>query len=137
MAEFSPYLRFGGKGKEAMTFYQQCLGGDLRIMTVGESPSAAQLPGQEDLVFHAQLKSGNLAIMGSDMALPEGTIQGNNIAFALTCSSKEEMDDLWGKLTEGAEIGNEPMEAFFGTIGDFVDKFGFAWMIVLPNPDMM
>ncbi len=137
MAMLNPYVRFGGKGKEAMAFYQRCLGGELQIMTVGESPAAAQLPGQEDMVFHSMLRGDGFVIMGSDLTDPEGLVMGNTISFALSCSSKEEMDDIWGKLTEGATIGNEPMEAFFGTIGDFVDKFGFAWMIVLPNPDQM
>ncbi len=136
MAELNPYLRFGGKCREAMNFYKECLGGDLLIQTVGESPQAALLPGQEDMVFHSMLRNDGLALMGSDLVGPEGIINGNTIAFALTCKSKEEMDTIWGKLSEGGTIGNEPMEAFFGTIGDLVDKFGFAWMLVLPNPDM-
>ncbi len=136
MAQLNPYLRFGGKCKEAMAFYKECLGGELAIQTVGESPQAALLPGKEDLVFHSLLRNDGLAIMGSDLEGPEGIIPGNTIAFALTCESKEELATLWAKLSVGGTIGNEPMEAFFGTIGDFIDKFGFAWMLVLPNPDM-
>ncbi len=137
MAQLNPYLRFGGKCKEAMTFYQECLGGDLVMLTVGESPQAALMPGKEDLVFHSLLRNDSLAIMGSDLMGEDGLIPGNTISFALTCESKEELEALWEKLSAGGTIGNAPMEAFFGTIGDFIDKFGFAWLLVLPNPDQM
>ena len=49
MAQLNAYLRFNGKCREAMTFYQACLGGELTIQTVGESPMAgpgAAFPGR-------------------------------------------------------------------------------------------
>lgn len=137
MAQLNPYLRFGGNCREAMTFYKDCLGGELAMQTVGESPMAEQMPDQKEQVFHALLRNGDPAIMGSDLVGPEGIIKGNTIAFALTCSSKDELDALRAKLSEGGTIGHPITEEFFGTIGDFVDKFGFAWMLVLSNPDMM
>ena len=44
MVQLNPYLRFNGNCREAMTFYQSCLGGELTIQTVGESPVAGQMP---------------------------------------------------------------------------------------------
>ena len=35
-ARLNPYLNFNGTTREAMTFYQQVLGGDLAINTFGE-----------------------------------------------------------------------------------------------------
>lgn len=37
MKEITPYLNFGGNCREAMTFYQRCLGGELTVGTFGES----------------------------------------------------------------------------------------------------
>jgi PhnB protein len=35
------YLTFDGKCKEAMTFYKECLGGELEFQTIGDSPMNA------------------------------------------------------------------------------------------------
>ncbi len=37
MKAMTPYLNFDGNCREAMTFYHSCLGGDLNVMTFGES----------------------------------------------------------------------------------------------------
>lgn len=37
MKEITPYLNFDGNCREAMTFYQRCLGGELNVMTFGEA----------------------------------------------------------------------------------------------------
>jgi PhnB protein len=37
MKEATPYLIFNGNCREAMTFYQSCLGGELNVMTFGEA----------------------------------------------------------------------------------------------------
>jgi PhnB protein len=44
MKQLNAYLRFNTNSREDMEFYRDCLGGDLKIMTVGESPMAAQMP---------------------------------------------------------------------------------------------
>jgi len=59
MAEFSVYLKFNGNGREAMSFYQECFGGDLNVMTVGESPVKDQMPvDMHDKIMHALLTNG-------------------------------------------------------------------------------
>jgi len=37
MKDFQTYLNFDGKTREAMTFYKDCLGGDLFLQTFGET----------------------------------------------------------------------------------------------------
>lgn len=69
MAEFNAYLKFNGNGREAMSFYQDCFGGDLNVMTIGESPVKDQMPVEmHDKIMHALLNSGNIKIMGSELA---------------------------------------------------------------------
>lgn len=43
MTQINPYLHFDGTYREAVTFSRECLGGELRLETVGESPMAAQM----------------------------------------------------------------------------------------------
>lgn len=37
MTRLAPYLNFDGTCREAMTFYQQCFGGELSVTTFGEA----------------------------------------------------------------------------------------------------
>ncbi len=56
MAKLNPYLNFNGKCREAMTFYKECLGGEVTFMEVSTSPMAAELPAEmKDHIMHAQL----------------------------------------------------------------------------------
>lgn len=42
--KLTPYLLFDGNCAEAMTFYQACLGGELTITKIGDSPMKGQYP---------------------------------------------------------------------------------------------
>ena len=42
--KLTPYLLFDGNCAEAMTFYKACLGGELTITTLGDSPMKGQFP---------------------------------------------------------------------------------------------
>lgn len=129
MATLNPYLTFNGNCREAMSFYKDCLGGELNFMIVGESPVANQVPPQyKDQVLHSTLKTNNFEIMASDMT-PEAINEGNSNHLCLICQSEEEIRTLWRKLSAGGKI-NQPLHAmFFGLIGNFTDKFGKRWMM--------
>ena len=44
MAQINPYLSFEGNCVEVMNFYNDCLGGELTIQLVKDSPVANQVP---------------------------------------------------------------------------------------------
>ncbi len=55
------YLTFSGNCREAMRFYQECLGGELQIQTIGDSPMAAKMPKKmKNYILHATLTNGVL-----------------------------------------------------------------------------
>ena len=130
MAIIHSYLRFNGNAKEAFTFYQSCLDGELTVTTVENSPMAAYMPDKKDQVFHAQLKHGDLVLLGSDMVGEEGIIKGNSMVLTLECASKDEAESLFSKLSAGGKIGHPLSHQPFGGIGDFSDKFGVDWFVV-------
>ncbi|MCA0454285.1 MAG: VOC family protein [Chloroflexi bacterium] len=130
MAQLNAYVRFNGNCKEAFEFYQSCFGGDLKVQTVGESPMAAQWsPDTHNRVLHAELKSGTLTLLGSDMIGTDAPVVGNVISLCLVCSSKEEIEAYFKNLSTGANVTNDLRSEFFGTYGDLVDKFGLSWML--------
>ena len=128
MVQLNPYLRFNGNCREAMTFYQSCLGGELTIQTVGESPAAGQMPpSMKDSVIHSVLAKDGLVLMGSDMTGPEGAKNGNAITLAIMGSSKAEIEPFFAKLSAGGTVNIPLIEEYFGTFGDITDKFGIGW----------
>jgi PhnB protein len=131
MTQINSYLTFNGNCREAMTFYQECLGGELFLQTIGESPIAEQIPPQmKESILHATLTKGALIIMASDMVSEQGLIKGNNVSLMLNCSSEEEIRAFYQKLLEGGEARHPLENTFWGALfGGFIDKFGILWLL--------
>jgi PhnB protein len=129
MAQLNAYLMFPGNCKEAMEFYKGCLGGELTTMTHGDSPMAAQAPAEwRDKIMHSMLASGKMTLMGADHVVEEGYKPGNAVYLCLVCESREEIETLFSKLSQGGQVRNPLKEEFFGTYGDLTDRYGFNWM---------
>lgn len=127
----APYLTFNGNCREAMTFYQQCLGGELELHPFAEAPMADQLPPEvRQGTMHASLTSGPLVLMASDNNGQQQVTSGDAITLSLNCSSREEITAWFGKLSEGGRV-SMPLEDTFwnATFGMFTDKFGMPWML--------
>lgn len=130
MTQLSPYVIFDGNCREAMTFYQAALGGELAMQTVGESPMAGDMPpDMHDRILHALLRNGDFALMASDILGPEAVIRGNDVQLCLVCSSKHEIETSFAHLAAHGQVGHPLQEEFFGTIGDLTDQFGVRWML--------
>lgn len=131
MKKISPYLSFNGHCLEAMEFYRNCLGGDLHLQTVGDSPLSSSMPANmKDTIVHAVLRIRDLEIMGSDLAVDDGLQKGNSISIMLDCSSEKEIHDYYNKLAAGGDATHPVHISFWGALfGDLVDKFGNHWLL--------
>lgn len=134
MAQLNPYLRFNGNCREAMSFYKECLGGELTIQTVGESPMASQMPEAKDLIMHSALKKEGFTLMASDMIEPGKIVKGNNISLSISGADEKEIKTYFSKLSLGGKVTHALKEEFFGLYGDLVDKFGIKWMFESDKP---
>jgi len=130
MTKLMPYLLFDGKCKEAMEFYQSCLGGDLTLTKVKDSPAKEQMTAaQQDKVLNAHLSSGPFEISASDwLALNEMRVPGNNVCLFLSGGTLEELKALFEKFSAGAKVTDPLKATFFGTYGALNDRFGVRWM---------
>ena len=129
MAQLNAYLRFNRNCREAMTFYQTCLGGERTLQTVGESPVADQMPPDlKDNVLHSVLAKDGFVLMASDMTGPEGVVNGNSVTLCIIGSNKAELEPLFAELSAGGTVHTPLIEEYFGTFGDITDKFGIGWM---------
>ena len=134
MAAVTPYLFFDGNCRAAMTFYRECLGGELILNTVGDTPAAGQFPADaRDKIIHAALRRGappEAILMASDWMSQNTRVPGNNVSLSINCSSAEEIQTLFSALSPGATITQPPADMFWGaTYGSLVDRFGIAWML--------
>jgi PhnB protein len=130
MKQIIPYLHFNGQTREAMTFYKQCLGGELILQKVSESPMAASVPNEMGArILHSSLTTKHFTLMGTDM-MGNQVVYGNNIKICIDCSSDQEITDYFNSLAEGGEIKQPLQESFWGaTFGAVTDKFGIHWML--------
>ena len=134
MTTLNPYLRFNDdKCREAMAFYQSCLGGELSFQTMGETPMAKEVSEENHgKIMHAVLKNGSLEMYGSDMMRDRATV-GDNVGLTLNCESEEEIRTIFAKLSEGGEVFMPLEIAFWGALfGVVTDKYGVEWMLNYP-----
>ena len=131
MKQINSYLTFNGNCREAMSFYQKCLGGELSFQTIGESPLSDKMPDQmKDSILHSTLTDGDRVIMATDMVSGRGLIKGNSVSLILNCASEKEIRSVYKKLSEGGEA-THPLEiSFWGALfGDLIDKYGNNWLL--------
>jgi PhnB protein len=131
----TPFLLFDGTCSKAMTFYHACLGGELTMAKLGDTPMKHHLPAEKwERIINAHLKSGNLEISATDwMASPEfDPVQGNTFAIFVTGSDYDEMRDVFERLKDGKNNSRlqELHEMPMGKYGQFYDKFGVQWIFV-------
>jgi PhnB protein len=133
MLRCTPFLLFDGNCAEAMTFYHQCLGGELTLTKLGESAMRDLLPPEKhQRIINAHLKSGQIEISAADwMAAPTYMPkQGNMISIFVIGGTYDELKAVFDKLAEGASKDHfqELHDMPFGIYGQFTDKFGIPWI---------
>ncbi len=131
MPALSTYIRRNGDCREMMDFYRGCLGGELTLSTVKETPAAGDLPAEmQNKIMHATLRSEGVTLLGSDMPDPSGHRPGNDWALSLECSSEDEVKTLFHRLSKGGTVQMPPGPQFWGGFfAQFTDKFDVDWML--------
>ncbi len=121
-----------------MIFYHQCLGGELRLTRLGDTPMKSQFPPEKHhRIINAHLKSGALEFSATDwMASPAfEPIQGNTVAIFVVAGTDDELKTVFDKLADGAQEDRfQALHAMpFGTYGQFYDRYGVQWIFTVPN----
>lgn len=114
-----------------MTFYQSCLGGELELQTIGQSPLSNSLPAKlRSYIVQATLRKGSLVLMATDLVADEGLTAGNSVSLMLNCQSEQELQRFYQQLAHHGEA-TQPLETnFWGAIfGSVTDQFGVRWLL--------
>ena len=122
MHKIVPFLWFDGKAEEAMNFYASI----FKNSKIGEVSRYGKAgPGPEGTVMSATFQ-----LEGQEFYALNGGPHFSftpAISFFVNCETQQEVDELWGKLSEGGEI--QPC-------GWLRDKYGLSWQItptILPE----
>jgi PhnB protein len=116
-----------------MIFYHQCLGGELTLTKLADTPMKDMFPKEKwERLINANLKSGDIEISATDwMASPEfEPKQGNTYAIFVIGGAYDELKSVFDKLKDGAEKERlqELHDLPFGIYGQFYDRFGVQWI---------
>mgnify|MGYP003577756953 CR=1 FL=1 len=126
----NPYLSFQDSAREAMTFYQSVLGGELTVSTFAEF-HASEDPAEQDKVMHSQLETADgFVLMAADT--PNGMEHRPQAGVSVSLSGEDEdkLRGYWDGLSEGGTVVMPFEKAPWGaTFGMCVDRFGTSWMV--------
>jgi PhnB protein len=124
----TPFLIFDGNCADAMAFYQHCLGGELIVTKLGDSPMKAQMPPhQHHKVAFASLKTGAMEITATDWLHPTRTPKpGNTVAISIRGAKYSELRAIFDNLAADAdkELLDDLRDMPFGSYGHLADKYG-------------
>lgn len=134
MKEINAYLIFNGNCREAMTFYQKCLGSELQLITFGDMGGNAP-PDAKDRIAHARISKGATVLMASDNMPGMAFNAGDNYFVSLQCESVQETDKLFAALSEKGNTIQPPQETpWAARFAMFTDRFGTKWMLNFSKP---
>ena len=125
----NPYISFGDTAREAMTYYQQVLGGNLELHTFNEYGGADE--SYADLIMHGMLETEDgLTLMGADTPPGMETRSGNNITISLSGDDGEALRRWFEGLSEGGTVAMQLEKQVWGDeFGQLTDRFGINWMV--------
>jgi len=121
--KITPHLWFDKEAKEAAEFYTSIFPDSkvTKVTTLHNTPS-----GSADTVSFVLLGQAFMAISAGPL------FKFNpSISFHVKCKTKDEVDALWEKLSEGGtvlmELGKYPFSEKYGWLQD---KYGLSWQII-------
>jgi PhnB protein len=135
MKTVTTYLNFDGNCRQAMSFYQECLGTELQLNSY---PDAKGQPSSDPgaKIMHSQLSRGGAPILMASDAPPGGSLRsGNNFSVSIDCDSLDEIERLFTALSQDGRVrmplANMPWGARLGML---TDQFDIQWMLTCNTP---
>lgn len=126
----NPYLNFQDDAREAMTFYQSVLGGELTISTFADF-HASDDPAEREKVMHSRLETADgFVLMASDTPNRMQFEGQKGVAVSISGDDEGKLRGYWEKLSDGGTVEMPFEPAPWGAVfGMCVDKFGTSWLI--------
>src|ERR687892_727251 len=116
MQKITPFLWFDDKAEEAVKFYTSIFK-NSRTTNTARYPEGSPGPVGSVMTVEFELEGQEYVALngGPHFKFTEA------ISFVVNCETQEEVDGLWGKLSEGGQTQQ---------CGWLKDKFGLSWQII-------
>jgi len=128
-SRLNPYIQFADQALEALTYYQQVLGGELNVNRFGEFGASEEPLASQ--VMHGQLETpSGFTIMAADTP-PGMELKGaGNITISLSGDDVADLQGWFAGLSDGGTV-NMPLEKqMWGDVyGHLTDRFGIDWLV--------
>ena len=133
-SRLNPYIGFDGDARQAMEFYQQVFGGDLRMNTFAEFGQADSPDANK--IMHAQLETtAGYTLMASDAPTGMPIDSGSQISVSLSGEDADELRGYWEKLSDGGNVTMPLEKQMWGDeFGMCTDRFGINWLVNISQP---
>lgn len=120
----SVFLTFSGNCKEALTFYQSCFGGALKLETFEKEMCGDT----ERPVVTGSLIAENLVIHGTDLVHDEGRIMGNYMSIFVHCTDSSFRRELISRL-QFSKLDFLPRNYNDDKLVELIDPFDVRWIL--------
>jgi predicted 3-demethylubiquinone-9 3-methyltransferase (glyoxalase superfamily) len=125
--KITPFLMFAGRAEEAMRFYVSLFEGSSVLDVRRYGPNEA---GAEGSVMHATFSLAGQQFMCIDSNVEHAFTFTPAISLYVTCATAEEVDRLFGQLSDGGQV-LMPLDAypFSERFAWVADRFGVSWQL--------
>lgn len=130
MKSVTTYLHFNGNCRDAMHFYQKCLGTEIQITPAMDAQGKPSTEAGAQVMHSQLLHNGQLILQASDDQSGNSPKLGDNFQIAVECESVVEINRTFTALSQGGKVrlslGDMPWGARFGML---TDKYGIQWLL--------
>ena len=124
----TPYMRLTGTAREALAFYGDVFGSQVRLHTLEEFH---RTDGPADAIAHGYLVDGPVSLFASDASAGEPSVRCEGLLLSLLGTAPPATMRGWfTRLAEGgrvvADLETRPWGASDGQV---VDRYGVHWLL--------
>ncbi|GEO04952.1 VOC family protein [Adhaeribacter aerolatus] len=122
------YVNYSGHCEKAFQFYEQHLGGEIKMMIPHQQPLPNFPTEWKKPILHAIIEIGGTLVRGADIPDAEPM---RSAYLTLRLATPEQAEHIYNLLSEDGEIFMKMEKTFFANrFAMLRDKFGTSWMLL-------
>jgi len=124
------YLAFRGNCQEALDFYANCLGAEIKNRQTYADRKIDVPDEYRDCLQHAELKADGVDFMAYDATPDTPLTDGTKIHLSIDVDNKEKAQEIFEQLSSGGRVHHELRQREWNALfARFTDKYGINWML--------
>ena len=128
MTDPTPYLHLPGTAREALTFYGDVFGCEVRLHTFAEF---GRTDGPADAIAHGYLAGGPVVLFAADASGDEPTLRCEGMMLSLLgTAAPSTLQEWFSRLSDGGRVVDDLHARPWGASdGQVIDRHGLHWLI--------